>query len=95
MGHSLKYVGVYRGAHNEYLNVLVEFGLAGFIIFIIGIWKHYQLLQTRIIDLNRIMLKASFWAMLTVMLFSDIMWGKSFWLLWMMVMLPGHLISAA
>lgn len=91
--HSLNYVGIQRVAHNEYLKTIVELGIMGFMLFVIAIWNHYRLLQTRIIDMNKIMLKASFWAILMIMLSADVTWNKSYWLLWMMIVIDKNLLN--
>ncbi len=90
-----KYVGVPLRlggapvAHNTYLQIAVELGIVGFSLTIWGIIKHYRAISSRFIQYNSdiVMLKASFWSILACCFFITTIMNKSFWLLWMMIMM--------
>ncbi|MGB9716141.1 MAG: O-antigen ligase family protein [Thermodesulfovibrionales bacterium] len=94
-GHFTPFSSIYRGSHNIYLGIFVELGIIGFSVLILGIRKHYQIIKLRIThhDNNTVMLKASFWAMLVASFFLDTFWYKSFWLLWMMIMMHHNIMK--
>lgn len=81
----------YRAPHNLYLGMFVELGIIGFILMVLVFIKHYKAIKptfySRKYDLDSIMLKASFWSMLTSSFFLDSFWYQSFWLLWMLIMI--------
>lgn len=83
------------GSHNLFLGLFVELGIFGFSFFIFAIVKHYQRICLKIkeFDTNHIMLKASFWGILTECFFSDPRYDKSFWLLWMLIMMNYKVIT--
>lgn len=87
--------GIGRGAHNTYLEIFVELGIIGFSLMVFGMWKHYQAIKSRLRshDTNQVMLKAVFWAMFVVSFFLDTFWYKSFWLLWMMIMMHRNVME--
>jgi O-antigen ligase len=84
-----------RGSHNSYLGVFVELGIVGFSLFVWGITKHYQSIKLYFTyhDNNKVMLKAAFWAILVSSFFLDTLWIKSFWLLWMMILMRGNVFE--
>lgn len=81
--------GIGRASHNVYLGIFVELGIVGIILLILGILAHYKTMGSRRGDLNSIgvMLKAAFWAMIVSSFFLDTLWYKSFWMLWMMIVM--------
>ena len=87
--------GWYRGAHNIYIELLVEFGIAGFSLMILAIMKHYQIMRSRFVryNSNSIMLKASFWAIMGSSFFLGTFWSKSFWLLWMLIIMNKNVVD--
>ena len=80
---------IYRGAHNTYIQTLVELGIIGFSVMILSIVTHYKLLTQKRPhpDIDRTMLKASLWGILVTSFYLDTIWTKSFWLLWMMIII--------
>jgi O-antigen ligase len=94
-GHFTPFSEIYRGSHNIYLGTFVELGIIGFSLMVLGIRKHYQAIKSRFAyyNNNQVMLKASFWAMLVASFFLDTFWYKSFWLLWMMIMMHQNVVK--
>ena len=86
--------GVYRASHNIYLGFLVDLGIPGFLIMLTAMIKHYRALQVSRAGkffYDQIMLKAAFWAVLVSSTFLDTVWKKSFWLLWMMMIIQRNI----
>jgi O-antigen ligase len=81
--------GLNRAPHNIFLEILVDLGIVGFALLIIALIKHYKVISSRFIQENsdQIMLKATFWGMLTDSFFINSLWLKPFWLLWMMILM--------
>jgi len=81
--------GISRASHNIYLGVFVELGIIGLLLLILGIRAHYKTIGSRRGDPNSIgvMLKAALWAMIVSSFFLDTLWYKSFWMLWMMIVM--------
>ena len=96
MHYAPNYMGAYRAAHNLYLEILVELGLVGFSLMILMMWKHYRAIPPRLDkdDNNQVMLKAVFWAMLTANFFGEFLLRKSFWLLWMMILMYRNVLKS-
>lgn len=98
-GVGSRVIGLYRAPHNIFLGSLVEFGIFGFSLMLIGIIKHYRIIQLstsipyNIRDYNQLMLKAAFGGMLVASMFLDTFWSKSFWLLWMMILMQKHVMK--
>jgi O-antigen ligase len=88
-GHHLTYYDPTSGAHNLYLESIVQLGIIGFTLMIIAMVKHYQVLRSRFNEypIDMIMLKASFGGVLVASIFLHTFLTKSFWLLWMMIMM--------
>ncbi len=87
--YAKRYVGTNRAPHNIYLSTFVELGVLGFSLFVVAQIKHYQAIRSYVSsnDSDQIMLKASFFGLLLASFFLDTIETKSFWLLWMMIML--------
>lgn len=83
------YRGDARGAHNIFLNFAVELGVIGFSLMIISMIRHYRAIDHRFVsnNIDRVMLKAAFWGLLSASFFLDTFWYKSFWLLWMLILI--------
>jgi O-antigen ligase len=84
-----------REAHNIYIEILVELGIVGFSLMILAMMKHYQIMQSRFVryNSNSTMLKASFWAVLVSSFFLGTTWHKSFWLLWMLIIMYKNVVD--
>lgn len=79
----------FRAAHNLYLQVIVEGGIIGFSLMIMALVTHYRTLRSRYKnkDMNKIMLKAIFGAILSFSVTGDPIWTKSFWVPFMMILI--------
>jgi O-antigen ligase len=77
------------GPHNIYLGVAVELGIIGFCFMIFAIYKHYVLTRNRFYryDNNSVLLKAALFGLLVSSFFLDVIWRKSFWLMWILIMM--------
>ena len=92
-GYASQFQGIARAAHNIFLNTWVELGLPGLLLFVIAMG--YQLrvskraLRARIDQFSAPILisHAACWSVLTAGLFLDIVWRKTFWLSWTLLML--------
>jgi O-antigen ligase len=82
-------LGLGRASHNVYLGIFVELGITGFALMLWGIWAHYKAIRSRSVhpDSEQVMLKAALLGMLTSSFFLDTFWYKSFWVLWMMIVM--------
>ncbi len=98
--------GYNRAPHNLYIGTLVELGIIGFSLLIMVIIKHYQAIRSSFSSdkSNQIMLIASILGLLVSCFFVDLVYKKSFWLVWMIIMMyrnttkievhaPGHHIK--
>lgn len=90
-----EYKHLYMDAHNTYLAMTVEVGIIGSFFLIIGLIQHYRIIQfTKFQKTNdRVVLSAAFFAILTSSFFSTFIWTKSFWLLWIIVILHKNVIK--
>lgn len=75
--------------HNIYLGAAVELGIIGFLIMIIAIYKHYVLITNKYYryDRDSVFLKAAFFGLMISAFFLDVIWRKSFWLIWILIMM--------
>ncbi|MFQ5964630.1 MAG: O-antigen ligase family protein [Candidatus Scalinduaceae bacterium] len=89
INYAPNFKGYHRPSHNTYLGIFVELGVIGFTLMLLAIMKHYRVIQSRFnqYNLDIVMLKASFWAILVSCLFTDSVGKKAFWVLWMMIMM--------
>ena len=89
--------GLSRGPHNIYLKTFVELGIVGFAIMVFTFIRHYHVISFRRgqNNIDQIMLKATFWGMLNQGFFTDILFYKSFWLLWMMMLMYRNAVAEA
>lgn len=76
-----------RGAHNIYLSTFIELGIIGLLLLLLGMITHYRSISTYAQGSNAQMLKAAFWAMLVSCFFLDAIWTKTFWILWILIMM--------
>lgn len=76
------YMAQGKGAHNIYLQLAVELGIIGAILFLIVLWKHWQLLRALKCSGNRLVatIKAIFVGMLVIGVTLELLDQKSFWL---------------
>lgn len=76
-------------SHNLYLGMFVQLGIIGITFMVMAIRKHYKALKSQFVQCNVdiVILKASFWATLVFGIFGENIWSKSFWLLWIMIIM--------
>ncbi len=82
-----KFEGSARAPHNLLLLSGVEFGIVGLIIIVLAMIMHYKLITRSSDTSERIMLKACFMGCISQTLTIDVIWRKSFWLLWMLIVI--------
>ncbi|GJQ57449.1 MAG: hypothetical protein SCALA701_02500 [Candidatus Scalindua sp.] len=82
-------ISEYYNAHNLYLQIFVELGIFGIALLGLFIWKHFKVIHSRIAyyGLDRIMLLGPFWAFVITSAFRNSFTEKSFWLLWILIMM--------
>jgi O-antigen ligase len=87
----------FRDPHNTYMTIFGELGIIGFLLVVLGMWKHYQAIRLGSVNNNysntQIMLMAAFWAILVSCFFGSYFWKKSFWLLWMMILMHRNVVE--
>ena len=90
-----QFIGYDFGSHNQFLGLLVELGIFGFSLFVLAIIKHSKKihLQANEFNTNHIILKAALGGILVSSFFGDNMLDKSFWLLWMMILMNHNVIT--
>lgn len=84
-------LGLPRAAHNIYLGVFVELGIIGFAFFTFSIISHLGLTFNSRTDSNIIILRAALIAALFSSFFSDTIWRKSFWLIFMLIAMHNNI----
>ena len=89
------YAGATRAPHNIYLGYFVELGIIGFSLLIMAIISHYKVIRSSLSfnNINQIMLTASLCGTLVASCFLDTLYVKSFWLLWMMIMMNKNIFE--
>jgi O-antigen ligase len=82
-------------AHNIYLQYIVELGIIGFLLMVMALIKHYKTASKRFAEykIDAIMLKASFWAVMVSSFFLGTLWHKSFWLLWILIVIQKNVVD--
>ncbi len=92
-GYASQFRGIARASHNIFLGTWVELGLPGLLLLVTAmgypLWVSRRLLRARIDQFSAPILicHAACWSVLTAGLFLDIVWRKTFWLSWMLLML--------
>ncbi len=87
--YSPVYMGFDRAPHNIFVGMFVELGIIGGCLMAVAMLKHYAAIGRKKWNYrtDQVVLKAAFWALLTGSLSQDVVWYKSFWLLWMMIVM--------
>ncbi len=93
--YSSNFIGWDLDSHNLYIGVLTDLGIVGITLMVVAMRKHYKAIQARFThyNINTVMLKASFWAVLFCCIFGTHLWSKAFWLLWMMIMMHKNILE--
>ncbi len=85
------FAGLNRPPHNTFLQVAVESGVIGLLLFILVIAAHFRLAWQRealVSGAERFRLIAcegAAWAMLVASFFLHLLWFKEYWVVWMML----------
>lgn len=89
-GSARKFVGYTRASHNIYLDVAVELGVIGLVLLGLALFAELRTLKQFRMTFPRppmpiVAVEATAYAMLLAAMFLDVLWSKSFWLLWMLL----------
>jgi putative inorganic carbon (hco3(-)) transporter len=85
------FAGLNREPHNTFLEVAVESGLIGLLLFILVIVSHFrqawqrEALASGTERFRLIACEGAAWAMLVASFFLHLLWFKEFWVAWMML----------
>jgi len=92
---SFLYIKTSRAPHNIFLGIFVELGVIGFSLMVLAMIKNYQAIRSRFnhYSINKVTLRASFWGILACSFFLDTLIYKSFWLLWMMIIMHKNAVE--
>lgn len=86
-----EYAGGYkeRGSHNIYIGMLIELGIFGLLLLVLAIYKNMTVCSNRIHSVIKEVtdLKVIAFGVLINTCSIDVVWRKSFWLMWMLFML--------
>ncbi len=90
-GYAPQFRGFARDPHNVYLRVVVEFGIVGIALFLKAVAA--DLLRKPIHRAKGsaprnvwwVACEASGWSIVTFAMFGNLLWEKSFWLIWIML----------
>ena len=85
--------GLYRGAHNIYIETFVELGVVGIGMMAGWIWKHFSILRCASSGRapSAVALAAAFAGCLVSSAFVGILWVKAFWLAPLLIAVHGNL----
>ena len=92
---SFLYTKSSRAPHNTFLGIFVELGIIGFSLMVLAMIKNYQAIRSRFNHycIDKVTLRASFCGILVSSFFLDTFSLKSFWLLWMMIMMYENVVK--
>ncbi|MDA8156626.1 MAG: O-antigen ligase family protein [Actinomycetota bacterium] len=87
------YMGLDRAPHNIFIGMFVELGIIGGGLMIAALIMNYLSIGSKkwSNSMDHITLKAAFAAIITGSLSQDVVWYKSFWLLWMIIIMYRHI----
>jgi O-antigen ligase len=92
---SPKFRGYSFGAHNIYLQIAVEYGVVGVLLLVAALHSQLKMLSAPPSEKGRLSSNVPFeaagWAILSSGFFLGVLWLKSFWLVWMLLVVAGKL----
>lgn len=93
--YSPSFQGWNRAPHSIYLGFFVQLGVVGITLMVLAIRAHYKIIQSRFSkhNIDSVALMAAFCAVLVSSFFLDTFEQKSFWLLWMMIMMQRNVLD--
>jgi O-antigen ligase len=89
--HALGYAGLNRVAHNIYLQIAVESGVIGFLLFAFVVASHLRCASQReascvgAVRFRLTACMAAAYGMLVASFFLGLLWTKAFWVVWIMM----------
>lgn len=91
-GMGATFQGYSRGSHNMYLNVPVELGIVGSGLLLAGLIAHMRSVKRLRLAMGKlptqvVAFEAACWATLANGFFGDVLWTKSFWLNFMLLLM--------
>jgi O-antigen ligase len=96
-GYAPQFRGFARDPHNVYLRVIVEFGIIGVALFlkavVVDLWRKPTSRAPGSTPGNLWLVgcEAAAWSILTFAVFGNLLWEKSFWLIWIMLAFASQL----
>lgn len=99
MAKVFPYQGYARGAHNTYLNMMVESGVVGMMLFLGGLGAQFRAARKRAAAAASLLpplvsFEAACWGVITAGIFLDLFWWKLFWFAWMLLALASHSVDS-
>lgn len=96
VSYSPAFMGLDRASHNIFVGQFVELGLVGISIMIIAMVKHYRAIRTipAVYDSDQSMLRAAFFGIIVASMSLDIIWYKTFWFLWILIVMHKSVIKS-
>jgi len=93
INYSPSFMGLGRAPHNVLVGSFVDFGIIGMSLIIISLIKHYAALRrrNRNCNIDHVVLKGAFWGIMVASLSMDSIWTKTFWLLWMLIIMQKYI----
>ncbi len=91
--HAAKFAGLNRASHNIFLQIAVESGIIGLILFGWAVVSHSRIasrrdaLSTGAPRFRLIACEAAAWGMLVASFFLGTLWTKAFWTIWVLLVL--------
>jgi O-antigen ligase len=96
-GYGQRFAGLYRDAHNIYLQIGVELGLVGLVLFLRAAYCQFRRFRHacaryRIPPVRLIACEAASWGVLAAAFFLNLLWKKPFWMVFIMLSLGARLL---
>jgi len=88
-GFAPQFMGFDRDSHNIYLQMGVDFGLVGILLFFLAVWKQFRRRPLRTSSPQlfpmQVACESACWAGLAAGFFGNILWTKTFWFSWILL----------
>jgi O-antigen ligase len=89
--HATRFVGLNRAAHNVYLQISVESGIIGLLLFVWVVASHVRCatrrdaVSTGAPRFRLLACEAATWGILVASFFLGLLWSKAFWMVWVLL----------